>query len=181
MSGASPAPESQPRVDAPPEGRKRPLWRRPGARVVGALLLGFAFGQSGGGETSATTATVAAPVATITETATEQVTETVTERVTEVTTETTTELVTEVTTEVVTEQIAAPAAPPAPPAALPLAPDVADEPVGAAPAGCDPNYSGCVPAYPPDVNCPDVAGPVTVLGSDPHGLDGNGDGVGCEG
>jgi hypothetical protein len=46
--------------------------------------------------------------------------------------------------------------------------------------GCDPNYSGCVPAYPPDVNCPDVNGPVQVIGSDPHGLDRDGDGVACE-
>jgi hypothetical protein len=45
---------------------------------------------------------------------------------------------------------------------------------------CDPNYSGCVPPYPPDVNCPEVAGPVQVLGSDPHRLDGDGDGVACE-
>lgn len=61
------------------------------------------------------------------------------------------------------EQQAAPAAPP--------------EPSG---SGCDPNYSGCVPAYPPDVNCPEVDGPVQVLGSDPHGLDRDGDGVACE-
>lgn len=45
---------------------------------------------------------------------------------------------------------------------------------------CDPGYSGCVPAYPPDVNCPGVDGPVQVTGSDPHGLDRDGDGVACE-
>jgi hypothetical protein len=45
---------------------------------------------------------------------------------------------------------------------------------------CDSNYSGCVPAYPPDVNCPQVNGPVEVLGSDPHGLDRDGDGIACE-
>lgn len=45
---------------------------------------------------------------------------------------------------------------------------------------CDPGYSGCVPVFPPDVNCPDVDGPVTVTGSDPHGLDRDGDGVACE-
>lgn len=27
---------------------------------------------------------------------------------------------------------------------------------------CDPNYSGCVPRYPPDIDCADVDGPVTV-------------------
>lgn len=45
---------------------------------------------------------------------------------------------------------------------------------------CDPNYSGCVPRYPPDVNCPQVNGPVQVRGDDPHGLDRDGDGVACE-
>lgn len=46
--------------------------------------------------------------------------------------------------------------------------------------GCDPGYSGCVPHHPPDVNCPEVAGPVQVTGDDPHGLDRDGDGVACE-
>lgn len=45
---------------------------------------------------------------------------------------------------------------------------------------CDPNYSGCVPSYPPDVDCAEVGGSVSVYGSDPHGLDADGDGVGCE-
>jgi hypothetical protein len=45
---------------------------------------------------------------------------------------------------------------------------------------CEPGYSPCVPSYPPDVNCDDVSGPVQVTGPDPHGLDGEGDGVGCE-
>ena len=36
------------------------------------------------------------------------------------------------------------------------------------------------PFYPPDLDCADV-GPVTVTGSDPHGLDGDGDGVACGG
>lgn len=47
-------------------------------------------------------------------------------------------------------------------------------------AGCDPNYTGCVPLYPPDVDCDRVDGPVTVLGSDPHHLDGEGDRQACE-
>ena len=52
---------------------------------------------------------------------------------------------------------------------------------GAAPADCEPGYDPCVPPYPPDVDCPDVDGPVKVTGSDPHGLDGyDNDGVGCE-
>jgi endonuclease YncB( thermonuclease family) len=50
---------------------------------------------------------------------------------------------------------------------------------------CDPNYSGgCVPPYPPDVDCADIRAlgiaPVKVVGSDPHRLDGDHDGLGCE-
>lgn len=46
---------------------------------------------------------------------------------------------------------------------------------------CDPNYGGsCVPLSTSDLNCPDISGPVTVLGSDPHGFDRDGDGTGCD-
>ena len=49
---------------------------------------------------------------------------------------------------------------------------------------CDPNYSGCVPPPPPDLDCADIRAlgiaPVRVLGSDPHRLDGDDDGLGCE-
>jgi endonuclease YncB( thermonuclease family) len=50
---------------------------------------------------------------------------------------------------------------------------------------CDPNYAGgCVPPYPPDLDCVDIRAlglaPVRVVGSDPHRLDGDGDGIGCE-
>lgn len=48
---------------------------------------------------------------------------------------------------------------------------------------CDPNYTGaCVPPYPPDVNCPQI--PVKnfrSIGSDPHRLDADHDGIACEG
>lgn len=54
-------------------------------------------------------------------------------------------------------------------------------------AGCTPGYSPCIPPG-PDVDCAGgsgngpryVQGPVRVTGSDPYGLDANGDGVGCE-
>ncbi len=46
--------------------------------------------------------------------------------------------------------------------------------------GCAPGYAPCVPAYPPDVDCADVSGPVHVTGTDPHALDGDGDGTACE-
>jgi endonuclease YncB( thermonuclease family) len=49
--------------------------------------------------------------------------------------------------------------------------------------GCDPNYAGCIPMYPPDLNCSDIKAlglaPVTVIGKDPHHLDSNGDGKAC--
>jgi len=50
---------------------------------------------------------------------------------------------------------------------------------------CDPNYSGgCVPPYPPDVDCADIRAlgiaPVKVIGVDVHRLDGDRDGWGCE-
>lgn len=39
----------------------------------------------------------------------------------------------------------------------------------------------CIPAYPPDLDCPDVPYTnFTVRPPDPHGFDGDGDGVGCE-
>jgi hypothetical protein len=49
--------------------------------------------------------------------------------------------------------------------------------------GCDLNYAGCIPLFPPDLNCSDIKAlglaPVTVLGKDPHRLDGDGDGKAC--
>jgi endonuclease YncB( thermonuclease family) len=49
--------------------------------------------------------------------------------------------------------------------------------------GCDPNYAACIPLYPPDLDCGDIKAlglaPVTVIGKDPHKLDGDGDGKAC--
>lgn len=47
-------------------------------------------------------------------------------------------------------------------------------------SSCAPGYDPCVAPYPPDVDCSDVAGPIIVTGSDPHDLDGDGDGRACE-
>lgn len=64
--------------------------------------------------------------------------------------------------------------------------EVAPEPAQPEPAvpqpgaDCDPNYTPCVPPYPPDINCSDISFPVRVIGSDPHGFDADGDGFGCE-
>jgi endonuclease YncB( thermonuclease family) len=50
---------------------------------------------------------------------------------------------------------------------------------------CDPSYAGgCVPPFPPDLDCADIRAlgiaPVRSIGSDPHRLDGDDDGIGCE-
>ena len=55
----------------------------------------------------------------------------------------------------------------------------------AAAGACDPNYAGgCIPPYPPDLDCADIGAlgiaPVRVVGADPHRLDGDADGWGCE-
>lgn len=76
---------------------------------------------------------------------------------------------------------AQPAAPPAGGAARRPRPRPGGAADGPGSAGCDRNYSGCVPAYPPDVDCAAVGGPVTVTGADVHGLDSDGDGAGCDG
>lgn len=54
--------------------------------------------------------------------------------------------------------------------------------VGQTNNGCDPNYAGaCVPPYPPDVNCSDIsASDFQSIGSDPHRLDRDKDGIACE-
>jgi len=65
----------------------------------------------------------------------------------------------------------------APPAA-PVVPAPAPAPGG----GCDPSYHGvCVPPFPPDLDCGQVGvGRFQVVPPDPHGFDGDGDGIGCE-
>lgn len=47
---------------------------------------------------------------------------------------------------------------------------------------CDPSYpDDCIPPYPPDLDCGDIPySSFAVVGSDPHGFDGDDDGVGCE-
>lgn len=56
------------------------------------------------------------------------------------------------------------------------------EPQPAQQTGCDPSYPGvCIPPAPPDLDCPEVGySGFTVVPPDPHGFDGDGDGVGCE-
>ena len=49
---------------------------------------------------------------------------------------------------------------------------------------CDSNYRGCIPSFPPDLDCSDIRrlnlAPVRVTGVDTHKLDRDGDGVGCD-
>ena len=49
---------------------------------------------------------------------------------------------------------------------------------------CDPNYQGCIPPYPPDLDCTDIKrmglAPIRVVGTDVHKFDGDGDGIGCD-
>jgi endonuclease YncB( thermonuclease family) len=57
-------------------------------------------------------------------------------------------------------------------------------PVGTNAIKCDPNYAGCIPVYPPDLDCTDIKrlglAPVKVIGKDVHKLDRDGNGVGCD-
>jgi micrococcal nuclease len=61
-------------------------------------------------------------------------------------------------------------------------PDSGGDTGGGGGGKCDPSYPGvCIAPYPPDLDCADV--PYTsfaVVGSDPHGFDGDGDSIGCE-
>jgi micrococcal nuclease len=62
--------------------------------------------------------------------------------------------------------------------------DIAEPPQPAVDGGgnCDPSYPGvCIPPYPPDLDCGEISERrFTVIGSDPHGFDGDNDGIGCE-
>jgi hypothetical protein len=64
------------------------------------------------------------------------------------------------------------------PECLPLTPPLTPPPA----RSCHPSYPGtCIPGPPPDLNCGDVsARNFKVVGSDPHGFDGDNDGIGCE-
>ena len=49
-------------------------------------------------------------------------------------------------------------------------------------ADCDPAYpNDCIPSPPPVLNCDDIEERrFVVVPPDPHGFDGDGDGIGCE-
>ena len=64
----------------------------------------------------------------------------------------------------------------------PTSPPVPDDPAPDPREGCSPsNPTVCIPPYPPDLNCGDIPfRRFQVLPPDPHGFDGDNDGVGCE-
>jgi micrococcal nuclease len=57
-----------------------------------------------------------------------------------------------------------------------------EQPTASEAPGCDPAYPDfCIAPPPPDLDCPQIGRTgFTVLPTDPHRLDGDGDGVGCE-
>ena len=60
--------------------------------------------------------------------------------------------------------------------------DDVDDDDGGEDNSCHPSYPDvCIPPPPPNLNCDDVsASNFEVVGSDPHGFDGDNDGIGCE-
>lgn len=69
---------------------------------------------------------------------------------------------------------------PAPSPTPTIPPPITQPPPGSSGGNCAPGYQPCVPTYPPDLDCGDMDGPITVTGDDPHALDAEGDGLGCE-
>ena len=63
------------------------------------------------------------------------------------------------------------------------APGFEDVPEMIVESDCDPSYPDvCIPPWPPDLNCGDISyRNFYVLPDDPHGFDGDKDGIGCEG
>jgi hypothetical protein len=57
------------------------------------------------------------------------------------------------------------------------------QPVAGGDTSCHPSYpDDCIPPPPPNLNCDDPGVPTNfrVVGSDPHGFDGDNDGIGCD-
>ncbi|MBI2708188.1 MAG: thermonuclease family protein [Actinobacteria bacterium] len=73
-------------------------------------------------------------------------------------------------------------APPAPPTSAAPTTSAPPSPTTRARSSCDPAYPDvCIPPAPPDLDCGDIsARRFRVVPPDPHGFDGDGDGIGCE-
>ena len=79
-------------------------------------------------------------------------------------------------------RVVSPITPPPYPAPPPPTPTAKPTPAATAKPACDPSYpTHCIPPPPPDLNCSDIPWTnFTVLPPDPHGFDGNNNGIGCE-
>jgi hypothetical protein len=162
-----------------------PLWARIVAPTIAAI---FALGVLGAiadpqeAEIRLESATAPSTTERPTTTTTERPTTTTTERPT--TTAPTTTAPPTTAPPTTAPPTTAPPPPPPPPTTAPPPPPPPPPPPA---SNCNPNYSGCVPND-SDVDCAGgsgngpsyVSGPVTVIGSDPYGLDNDGDGIGCE-
>jgi hypothetical protein len=147
------------------------------ASVV-ALFVGAALGTAGADRPQSGSASLASTVgqhaaaATVTATATKTVVHTVIRPGP-----------TRTVSQTVTRTVSVPAAPVH--AAVPST--SSDAAPSQSAANCTPGYSPCIPPG-PDVDCAGgsgngpryVQGPITVTGSDPYGLDSDGNGIGCE-
>jgi hypothetical protein len=69
-----------------------------------------------------------------------------------------------------------------PPVEEPVLLPIPQQPPAPEAPACDPAYPDfCIPSPPPDLDCTDVTGEnFQVLPPDPHGFDGDGNGIGCE-
>ena len=127
-------------------------------------------------EATATMTTTAAPTATETAaaTATETATPTATPTITATPTQTATPSSTPTSTTTLT--------PTSTPTATPTKTPTATATPTRDPKKCHPSYPDhCIPPPPPDLNCDDIPWTnFTVLPPDPHGFDGNKNGIGCE-
>lgn len=154
-----------------PEGAS-PFWRRPVFFIPAGLLVLFGlFSLASGGETDLTTTTAltstteaTAPTSTTTTTTTTQPTTTTSSATT------TTQPAATTTTKVTTTTTKATTTTSKPTTTVTTA------------ENCDPYYPDfCIPPPPPDLDCGDIPQKnFTVLQPDPHGFDGNKDGIGCE-
>jgi hypothetical protein len=134
--------------------------------VAGLILVGFILGAAvGSGDEPEKTAATTAETVTVVRTDTVTNTETVTKTKTRVKYRTRVKVKYRTVTEAAPQPVAADA----------------DADLGGG-DGCSPEYEGaCVPDDAGDVNCTDLSDTdIDSVGSDPYGLDRDGDGIACE-
>jgi hypothetical protein len=147
----------------------RPFWRRPVFFIPAGLLVLLWLGSlASGGETDLTTTT--ALTSTTEATAPTSTTTTTTQPTTTTSSATTTSQPATTTTTKATTTTTKATTTSKPTTTVTTA------------ENCDPYYPDfCIPPPPPDLDCGDIPQKnFTVLQPDPHGFDGNKDGIGCE-